>query len=228
MLNDRRMQSMSKVLGIFGAGGLGREYLETAELCNKVRCEYEDFFFVVDDPQCDEMQGKKVYSLEEATKRFGNNMEMALAVGEPESRSGIIERIHNLNIKFATLIHPSVIISETSEIGEGCYIGPFSFVSCNVKLGDFVLIQPHATIGHDCCIGSNVVISSMNALSGHVTVGDNTYIGVGSSVIQGGNIGKNSIIGMASVISRDIPDEVIAMGNPARAMKKNENHRVFG
>jgi acetyltransferase-like isoleucine patch superfamily enzyme len=44
---------------------------------------------------------------------------------------------------------------------------------------------------------------------------------------EGSMIGKNTIVGMGSVVLRDLPDDVIALGNPARPMKKNENHRVF-
>jgi acetyltransferase-like isoleucine patch superfamily enzyme len=44
---------------------------------------------------------------------------------------------------------------------------------------------------------------------------------------QGTSIGSNSIVGLASVVHRDIKNDVIALGNPARAMKNNESQRVF-
>ncbi len=44
---------------------------------------------------------------------------------------------------------------------------------------------------------------------------------------QGISIGNDTIVGMGSVVHRDIPNDVIALGNPARPMKKNEEHRVF-
>ena len=46
-------------------------------------------------------------------------------------------------------------------------------------------------------------------------------------MIQGISIGNDTIVGMASVVHRDIPDNVIALGNPARPMKNNDDHRVF-
>lgn len=65
------------------------------------------------------------------------------------------------------------------------------------------------------------------SISGHVTIGEKTYIGISVPIKQNVNIGSQSIVGMGSAVIRDIPDDVIAFGNPARVMKKNEEHRVF-
>jgi acyl-[acyl carrier protein]--UDP-N-acetylglucosamine O-acyltransferase len=103
-----------------------------------------------------------------------------------------------------------------------------SFVSCDVAVGENVLIQPHASLGHDCQIGNHAVLSSFVSLSGECSVGERTYIGMSVPVKETTKIGKDSIIGMGSVVLRDIPDGVIALGNPARPMKENVNKRVFG
>ena len=82
-------------------------------------------------------------------------------------------------------------------------------------------------IGHDVAIGENSVISSMVNMGGGCVVGHNTYIGMGALIKEGVTIGSNSIIGMGSVVYNDIPDEVIALGNPARVVRKNIEKKVF-
>lgn len=59
-------------------------------------------------------------------------------------------------------------------------------------------------------------------ISGDTHVGEGTWVGVGSCVMQGIKIGKNCMIGAGSVVVRDIPDGVVAYGNPCKVMRKNE------
>ena len=59
-------------------------------------------------------------------------------------------------------------------------------------------------------------------ISGDTHVGEGTWVGVGSCVMQGIKIGKNCMIGAGSVVVRDIPDGVVAYGNPFKVMRKNE------
>ena len=70
-------------------------------------------------------------------------------------------------------------------------------------------------------------ISAFCNIAGAVHIGKYSYIGMSSAVKELVNIGSYSIVGMYSAVYKDIPDEVIALGNPARPMRRNEEHRVF-
>lgn len=215
------------VLGIFGAGGLGREILETAKLVNEQEKKYEKIIFIVDDPKLESVQGIEVLGLKQAALEYEGRLEVVLAVGEPMNRRKIIARLDEMGLCVVSLIHPSVSIPDTTTIGKGCYIAAGDFISCNVTIGDYVLIQPTVNIGHDCVIADNAIICGMTTLGGNCKIGENTFLAMGVSVIQGCKIGKNTIISLGSAVYRDVPDEVIASGNPARPMRKNEEHRVF-
>jgi len=89
------------------------------------------------------------------------------------------------------------------------------------------------TIGNKVMVGANVLITdndwhSMdpndreNGIpeSKPINIADNVFIGYSSSVLKGVSIGKNSIIGANSVVSRDIPENVIAAGNPCKVIKQ--------
>ena len=59
-------------------------------------------------------------------------------------------------------------------------------------------------------------------MSGEVMVGAHTMIGSGAAIKEGITIGKNSIIGMGSVVVKDVPNNVIAFGNPCQVKKPNK------
>ena len=92
---------------------------------------------------------------------------------------------------------------------------------------DNVFLGPGVMIGHDCMIHRNSQISSGVAFGGNCVVGEGVYIGMNVPVKEKIKIGANSVIGMGSVVSRDIPDNVIALGNPARVMKYKDDNKVF-
>lgn len=216
------------VLGIYGAGGLGREVLELAKCINCTDKKWEKFVFIVDGAASNVVNGINVYSYEQAIEEFGASLEIILGIGEPSTRERLLKKITNDRISLATLIHPNVYIPDSTTVGKGVVIQVGCFISCNVFISDNVFIQPHATIGHDDRINEGAIVSSFCGLSGNVSVGKHSYIGVGTVVREGVAIGDYSIIGMASAVYKDIPDEMIAMGNPARPMKRNEEHHVFG
>ena len=84
-----------------------------------------------------------------------------------------------------------------------------------------------AIIGHDCIIDSGCQISPMAAIGGHCEIGRGTHLGMNVLIKEGTKIGGNSVLGMGSVVQRDIPENVIALGNPARVMKYKNDTKVF-
>tara|TARA_B110000259_G_scaffold149843_1_gene169159 strand:+ start:128 stop:364 length:237 start_codon:yes stop_codon:yes gene_type:complete len=74
---------------------------------------------------------------------------------------------------------------------------------------------------------SNGVLSSMVNLGGAVIVRKSSFIGVGALIKENVMIGKSTIIGMSSVVYRDMKDNVIGIGDPARVAKMNDNKKVF-
>ncbi len=130
-----------------------------------------------------------------------------------------------------------------AEIGEDCYIEtPFraNWGGKFVHLGDKVYANhnltlvddTHIYIGSHTLIGPNVII----ATAGHpvlpqlrekeyqfnmpVHIGKNCWIGAGAIILPGINVGDNSVIGAGSVVTKDIPDNVVAVGNPCKVLRK--------
>lgn len=220
------------ILGIYGAGGLGREVLELAKQIESVEKKWSEILFVADlretFNEVKEVNGKKVIDFEVAMQRFkSDEIQFVVAVGEPAVRRLLFEKIKTRGYFCSTLIHPDVHIPETTELAEGVVVQTQAVISCNVKIGENTFIQNTATVGHDTIIGKHDVISANTAIAGHCMIGDQVYIALNVPVKEETRIGDNSIIGMGAVVLRDIPENVIAMGNPARPIKNKNDSKVF-
>lgn len=114
------------------------------------------------------------------------------------------------------------------DYGENIHIGARTFINYNLTALDVAQI----TIGEDCMIGPNVQLltpthpidpqprrDKLEAAS-PITIGDNVWLGGGVIVCPGVTIGENSVIGAGSVVTKDIPANVVAVGNPARILRE--------
>ncbi|MBM7389712.1 maltose O-acetyltransferase [Clavibacter michiganensis] len=116
------------------------------------------------------------------------------------------------------------------DYGENIRIGARTFVNYNLTALDVAAI----TIGEDCQIGPNVQLLTPThpvdpgprrdklEAARPITIGDNVWLGGGVIVCPGVSIGDDSVIGAGSVVNRDIPAGVVAVGNPARVIREIE------
>jgi len=218
------------ILAIFGGGGLGREVLDNARAVNKISKKWNDIVFVDDVSDKTSINDATVYRFNSVVDRFGKekeNVEFVIAVGEPTVRQKLFDRVSNAGFEFATIIHPTAVVSDYASVASGVVICANAIISCNTQIFENVYIQPHGMVGHDSVVKSNSVISSNVILCGHCSVGANSFIGIGVNIKEGVSIGGSTIVSMGSAVFRDIPAGVIAVGNPARIAKNNEEHRVF-
>ncbi|WP_035340972.1 MULTISPECIES: NeuD/PglB/VioB family sugar acetyltransferase [Dickeya] len=215
-------------LGIYGSGGLGREVLVLAEYINSLDSRWNDIFFI-DDLNFDRIVKKHcVVSFESLLNGQDlSDIEVVIAVGEPSLRACFADRIESNGIMLATLIHPSVIVPKCTKISEGCVINMGVYISCDTSIGKNVFFQPNSSIGHDSYIGNHSIISTYVSLAGGCHVGEQSFLGMGAVVKEKTSIGNMSIVGMGAAVFNDIPDEVIALGNPARILRKNDSKKVF-
>lgn len=216
----------NKILAIWGAGGLGREILELAKIINSRDKYWDDFVFIVDGSTIAEVNGIQILEYEAVKRRFCE-LEVVVGIGEPIEREKKFEMLKQDKINTPSLIHPNVYIPDTTSIGKGSVIQYGCFISCNVFIGDYVYIQPQCNIGHDDKLLDGCIISGFGNIAGNVSIGRYTYLGLSVAVKEKVNIGHSAIIGMGSVVNKDIPDGMIALGNPARPMVQNVEKKVF-
>lgn len=198
---------------LFGASGHGKVIKESLE-ASGVQVEA----FVDDNPHVNECAGRPV------VHDASGLSPMIVSIGVNRVRRIVVEKLQALNrdIEFATAIHPSAIVSPSAKIGEGSVVMAGAVINADAVIGKHCIVNTGATIDHDVVLGDYVHVAPGVNISGATHVGEGTWVGVGSCVIQCLNIGKNCMIGAGSVVVHDIPDNVVAYGNPCRVVRENK------
>lgn len=210
---------MKKII-ILGAGGFGRELLQWIKDINAVKPTWEIAGFLDDN-----LHALDGYAHDtEITGTIKDwqpsaDEEFALAFGSPELKRKIVAIMKEKGAHFATIIHPTAMLSEFAEYGEGFIMFPYSKLSCNSRVGDFVTLLS-TPIGHDTVIGDYSVISGGCNIVRNVTIGKDVFVAAGVCVAQDITIGDGAYLGMGSVVLKDVPPEMKTFGNPARIMPK--------
>jgi acetyltransferase-like isoleucine patch superfamily enzyme len=112
------------------------------------------------------------------------------------------------------------------KIGKNCHFSPYVLI--DLLHPELITIEDNVTIASNSMIFAHVNPTTNEFLKNHgyprtikpVVIKNGAIVSVGCIIIAGVTIGKNSIVGAGSVVSQDIPDYCIAVGNPARIIKK--------
>lgn len=207
---------------IFGASGFGREVAWAVERINAVQPVWNILGFMddADDIQGTEINGYKVLGKTGNIKQFPDAY-FVCAVGASKVREKIVNNMKevNPNIKFGTVIDPSVEISNLVTIGEGTIICAHTIITVNISIGNHVIINLDCTIGHDAILQDFVTLYPSVNVSGITNIGHAVELGTGMQIIQGKSIGDYSIVGAGAVVVKDIPAECTAVGSPAKPIK---------
>jgi sugar O-acyltransferase (sialic acid O-acetyltransferase NeuD family) len=140
-----------------------------------------------------------------------------------EERVNLLESLLIPPEKFATFIHPSVIVARSVKMGYGNVILANSVVNNNVVLGNCNTINSLCLLGHDSIIGTNNYFAAHISLGSGVTIGDKNFVGLNASIRNGITIKNNCIIGMASNVVKSLDSYKVVYGNPAREKEKLNN-----
>lgn len=141
-------------------------------------------------------------------------------IGPTGLRRRVYEDARQQGFEFASLLHPSVVLSGTVVLGHGVQVLAGAVVQNGARLGENALVNTGALIDHDCVIGAHAHLAPGVTLSGNVTVGDGAHIGTGATVIQGVRIGAGAVVGAGSLVLRDVPAGATVFGSPARLVRQ--------
>jgi len=145
--------------------------------------------------------------------------------------------VRSKKIGEGTIVWQFVIILKNAQIGKNCNINAHCFIEDDVIIGDNVTVKcgvylwDGMRIGNNVFIGPNATFINDNFPRSknypdkflQTTLEDGASIGAGAIILGGLTIGKNSMIGAGSVLTKNVPDNELWVGNPARFVKKIEH-----
>ena len=120
---------------------------------------------------------------------------------------------------FVPVVHPTAYVSPSAVVGRAPQIMAGCIVQPDVTLGDFVVLNTGAQIDHHGTMGDFAFLGPGACLAGGVTVGARAFIGANATVLPGKKIGRNALVGAGAVVARDVPDNAIVAGNPAKLLR---------
>ena len=206
-----------KPIYIFPFSGTAKETLDC------LNSNYYCKGFISDDKNWIDKEYNGIPIFSRDILKSNDDLNIILVHGSPnnyKNREQIINEFET-SLLNATIIHPSAQVSKYAKIGKNVVIMANVVVSADVEIKDHAIILPNTTIHHDSIIGEYSLICGNVLIAGNVTIGKNCYIGAGSSIKNGLTISMQSMVGIGAVVTKNIPENQIWIGNPAKELKKN-------
>ncbi len=152
-----------------------------------------------------------------------NNIDCGLiSIGDNWSRKIVHDCILELipDFEFVNAIHPSVIIGKNVKLGIGLVAMAGCIINPGCIIGDFCFFATGAQLDHDSKMGAFASISAGAVTGGKVNIGRYSAITLGVTIIDRIIIGENTVIGSGSLVLKDVPDNVLVYGSPAKIIRK--------
>lgn len=201
-----------KDINLFGAGGHCYAALELIKSIGS----YVPKRIFDDNSSVDQILGVQVSTYE---PQMDDDALFCISIGD----NAVRKKIANLLDKnFPTLIHASAVVYPSVTIGRGSQILPNAVIDAAVSLGDFCIVNNNATVSHNVVVGNFVHIAINAAVAGRVQIGEGTLVGAGSVINPEIKIGNWVTIGAGAIVTKDVPNNAVVYGNPARIIRYNE------
>ena len=177
------------------------------------------------DPKIDKLEISKLIPFVKTVNEFkkylkkSNYFIVGIGGGYGLARSKISKKLIDFNLKPLSAIHPTAFLHKTCKIGKGLQVMPGVNVNCFSKIGDFAILNTASTVDHECIIGNGVHIMGNSYVGGRVKIGDFVTIGSNATIFPDIEIKSGAFIGAGSVVRKNVGENQVVVGNPAKFLK---------
>jgi sugar O-acyltransferase (sialic acid O-acetyltransferase NeuD family) len=209
-------------IAIIGAGGHGREIAEIVEHAASVGASARLAGFIDEDALLAgrAIDGIPVLGNWQWLEAHRHEFAVIVANGTPPTCCRVVKRVRALGAHLASAISPLARISSRARLEEGVIVFPHVIVNTRARVGAHATLNVSVTLSHDSIVGPYTNVNPGAHLAGNVRVGEGCYIGMGTNVIQDLEIGAWTTVGAGAVVTTSLPDGVVAVGVPARIIKR--------
>jgi sugar O-acyltransferase (sialic acid O-acetyltransferase NeuD family) len=205
---------------IVGAGQNGGQVYNILKLDKEVTI----VGFLDDDP---DKQGTEKYGLpvfgavstvESVAAKHGVRGAI-VAVGNNGIRGRMTKQLRKAGLCIVSAIHTHAFIDDTAQIGQGSIIEMGAMVHPESRIGEGVFVGGSTVVAHDCVIGDYTLLGGGVVFGGDVVVEAYATLGVGTILQPHVRIGRNVTTGIGTVVVKDLPDNAVAVGVPAKILR---------
>lgn len=147
-----------------------------------------------------------------------------IAIGDNWIRQKVRDKLLHIkpDFQFATAVHPTASIGKGTQLGPGTVVMAGAIINPDCAVGEHCIVNTNASLDHDSVMGDFASLAPGAVTGGGVTIGAFSAISLGVKVIHGITIGAHTVVGAGATVFKDLGDQVIALGTPARVAKRRE------
>jgi sugar O-acyltransferase (sialic acid O-acetyltransferase NeuD family) len=203
---------------IIGAGTYGQVYKEYLQSYYDVTGYYDDdntlHGNLIDGV---EVKGSVKDAIEKESK---TDTSVFVPIGNNPVRIKILKEFVLNGFNTPSFIHENTIIHSSVKIGKAVYILPGTCIMPLSVIGDYTMISVNSTVSHHTVINEGVFISFGVNVGASLKLCELAYVGIGATIMTGvKNVGVNSLIGAGAVVTKDVPDNAVVAGVPAKIIR---------
>lgn len=204
---------------IIGAGTYGEVYYEY------LHEQYNVTGFYDDD---ESLHGTKVAGVEvkgsvKDALEHESDCSVFVPIGNNPIRVKILKQFEEKGFDIPSFIHPKTIIHKSVKLGKAVYILPGTNIMPRTFIGDYVMISMGVNIAHHNIIEDGCFFSQGTNIGASINIKELAYVGISATLVTGlCEIGKNTLIGAGAVVIKDVPDNAVMAGVPAKVLRIKE------
>lgn len=215
-----------KVLVIGGGGNASVIAFAIIDAYARGYQENEFIGYINDRDQVSEIEGYPVVGgLKDIPRLILEDYYFINAIGKigfQEERIALVESLDIPDERFITFVHPSAYVAPNVQLSAGCVIMPNVSISPGTKLGKCCRVMIGAVIGHNNQIGNYCFFAASSCTGAYLNIGDGVFISLNATVKEFLTIGNYSTVGMGAVLLKNVGDNEIWVGNPAKLLRSKE------
>lgn len=213
---------MDKVIIVGGSGAA----IVIGEAINQAKEKFGldvEFVGLLNDADVPEIDGVPVLGkTADAVKFIDEGYKFLFTIykmgGQPE-RIKLFRDLNIPNQSMFTFVHPLAFVSPSVKLAPGVVVMPNASISQGTEIGKCCLIMSNVTIGHDNTIGEHCFFTASSCLGSYLDIEEGVWVGMNTTIRGKQKIGKHSAIGIGSIVTKDIPENELWIGSPAKFHK---------
>ena len=147
-----------------------------------------------------------------------------VAIGDNFTRAALSGRLFDIapSFSFVRAIHPAAVIAPDVSIEEGTVVMAGAVINPGCQIGVGCIINTRASLDHDSVMEPFSSLAPGSTTGGNVRIGEGSSIGLGANILHGISVGKHTVIGGASLVNRNVPNNSVAFGVPAKVVRTRQ------